>query len=68
LVNQNLEVSDLIVLIHVLNLLLLQLLMLMQFLLEVLNLLSLGRLEVLKLLSLGDGGLLFMPQKAIMLE
>jgi hypothetical protein len=65
LVNLSLEVSDVIVSIHELNLMLLQLLL---ALLQVLNLLGPGRLEILKLLGLRDGGLLCLTQDAAVPE
>jgi hypothetical protein len=65
LVNLSLEVSDVIVSVHELNLMLLQLLL---ALLQVLNLLGPGRLEILKLLGLRDGGLLCLTQDAAVPE
>jgi hypothetical protein len=59
LVNLSLEVSNLIVSVHVLNPVLLQLLlMLLQLILQVLNLLGLSCQEILKLTSLSSSGLL----------
>jgi hypothetical protein len=66
LVNLSLEVINLIVSIHELNLMLLQLhLTLLQFILQVCDLLDLHNLEHLKLTDLSSGGLLFLPQKAM---
>jgi hypothetical protein len=64
LVNPSLEVSNLIISVHELNLMLLQLLVLLHFLLQVLDLLRLSSLEVCKLLGLSTGGLLCLVQEA----
>jgi hypothetical protein len=65
LVNLSLEVSNLIVSFHELNLMLLQLLlMLLQLILQILNLLGLSCLEICELTSLHGGGLLCLTQEA----
>jgi hypothetical protein len=68
LVNLCLEVIGLVVSVDELNCLVLQLLACLQLLLQVCDLLGLRSLEILKLTGLGDGGLLCLPRKAMVLK
>jgi hypothetical protein len=67
-VNLSLEVINLVVSVHELNLIILQLLTLLQFHLQVCDHLCLHSLELLQLMGLSSGGLLCLPRKVMVMK